>query len=157
MSADIPSAQAWFCSSRWPSGWSCCASREQGGVARCRESSGPIAWQGRWRRTRLSFLILLSQLTYKIELICIHGVLNEGCFGGPLCLTADPCQRHYRLRYLPTFRLFPSNFCRDTWILPPLMCAPSIGKSIGRVADACPWTLAIAKVARIRCLFRGVA
>ena len=157
MSADIPSAQAWFCSSRWPSGWSCCASREQGGVARCRESSGPIAWQGRWRRTRLSILILLSQLTYKIELICIHGVLNEGCFGDPLCLTADPCQRHYRLRDLPTFRLFPSNFCRDTCILPPLMCAPSIGKSIGRVADACPWTLAIAKVARIRCLFRGVA
>ena len=104
-----------------------------------------------------SILILLSQLTYKIELICIHGVLNEGCFGDPLCLTADPRQRHYRLRYLPILRLFPSNFCRDTWILPPLMCAPSIGKSIGRVADACPWTLAIAKVARIRCLFRGVA
>lgn len=38
----------------------------------------------------------------------------------------------------------------------PLTCAPSIGKSIGRVADACPSTPAKAKVARIRCLFRGV-
>ena len=106
------------------------ASREQGGVARCRESSGPIAWQGRWRRTRLSFLILLSQLTYKIELICIHGVLNKGCFGGPLCLTADPRQRHYRLRNLPILRLFPSNFCRDTWILPHLCVRQVLGKAL---------------------------
>ena len=46
-----------YCSSRWPSGLSCCASREQGGVARCRESLRPIAWQGLWQRTRLpSFL-----------------------------------------------------------------------------------------------------
>ena len=90
----------------------------------------PIAWQGRWRRTRLSILILLSQLTYKIELICIHGVLNEGCFGDPLCLTADPCQRHYRLRDLPTFRLFPSNFCRDTWILPHLCVRQVLGKAL---------------------------
>ena len=130
MSADIPSAQAWFCSSRWPSGLSCCASREQGDVARCRVSLRPITWQGLWRRTRLSILILLSQLTYKIELIYIHGVLNEGCFGDPLCLTADPCLRHYRLRNLPTFRLFPSNFCRDTWILPHLHVRQVLGKAL---------------------------
>ena len=52
MSADKPSAQARFCSSRLLSGWSCCASREQDGFARCRESLRPIAWQGRWQRTR---------------------------------------------------------------------------------------------------------
>ena len=77
-----------------------------------------------------SILILLSQLTYKIELIYIHGVLNEGCFGDPLCLTADPCLRHYRLRNLPTFRLFPSNFCRDTWVLPHLHVRQVLGKAL---------------------------
>ena len=77
-----------------------------------------------------SILILLSQLTYKIELICIHGVLNKGCFGGPLCLTADPRQRHYRLRNLPILRLFPSNFCRDTWILPHLCVRQVLGKAL---------------------------
>ena len=71
--------------------------------------------------------------------------------------SGDPCQRHYRLRDLPTFRLFPSTRGRDTWIQPHLRVRQVLGKALARVADACPWTLAIAKVARIRCLFRGVA
>ena len=78
MSADILSARAWFCSSRWPSVWSCCASREQDGVARCRESPGPIVWQGRWRRTRNAYETLHrhSQCQFGLKssiLLILHG------------------------------------------------------------------------------------
>ena len=64
-----------------------------------------------------------------------------------LCPTLDAC----------SIRTFPSNFCRDTWILLRLRVRQVLGKALARVADACPWTLARAKVAHIRCLFRGVA
>ena len=158
MSADVPSAQAWFCSSRWPSGWSCCASREQGGVARCRESSGPIAWQGRWRRTRLSILILLSQLTYKIELIYMYSWRSEWrLLWWPTMLDSWPLPAPLSATRFANIPLVSFQLLSGYMNSAPLTCAPSIGKSIGRVADACPWTLAIAKVARIRCLFRGVA
>ena len=74
MFADIPSAQACFCSSRWPSEWSCCASRVQGGVARCRESPGPIAWQGRWRRTRLPSSLRNTLRSFRNSVIMKYGL-----------------------------------------------------------------------------------